>query len=136
MYMIFFFFSRRRPPRSKRTDTLFPYTTLFRSVGEGLRGLARCLWIVAPGPTQPPPSLPLPSQGEGPKQELAAESAPTKSLLQNNAAWRSSGIPGRVRSDEHTSELPSQMLISYAFACLKPKNINLFYETSTQPKIT
>src|SRR3546814_14187312 len=97
----------RRPPRSTRTDTLFPYTTLFRSgpgqnsrlkplrqklpplrrqgrVGEGLRGLARCLWIVAPGPTQPPPSLPLPSQGEGPKQELAAESAPTKALLQNN----------------------------------------------------
>src|SRR3546814_2361817 len=65
-------------------------------VGEGLRGLARCLWIVAPGATQHHPSLPLPSQGEGPKKEIEAESAPTKELLQNNEAWRATEMPGRV----------------------------------------
>src|SRR3546814_18814087 len=87
---------RRRPPRSTRTDTLFPYTTLFRSrrlertaaqerrkprallpplrrqgrAGEGLRGLMRWLRIVAPALTQPPPSLPLPAPGEGPGRAL------------------------------------------------------------------
>src|SRR3546814_1256223 len=114
---------RRRPPRSTRTDTLFPYTTLFRSrrlertaaqerrkprallpplrrqgrAGEGLRGLMRWLRIVAPALTQPPPSLPLPAQGEGPGRALG-------------------------RSEEHTSELQSLMRISYAVFCLKKKN--------------
>src|SRR5690606_42030342 len=46
--------------------------------GEGLRGPKRCLRWVAPAPTQPPPGLPLPSQGEGQDQELAASAAPTK----------------------------------------------------------
>src|SRR3546814_18495793 len=87
---------RRRPPRSTRTDTLFPYTTLFRSrrlertaaqerrkprallpplrrqgsAGAGLRGLMRWLRIVAPALTQPPPRLTLPAQGAGPGRAL------------------------------------------------------------------
>src|SRR3546814_12671776 len=87
---------RRRPPRSTRTDTLFPYTTLFRSrrlertaaqerrkprallpplrrqgrAGEGLRWLMRWLRIVAPALTQPPPRFPPPAQGEGPGRAL------------------------------------------------------------------
>src|SRR3546814_5276269 len=51
--------------------------------------------------------------GGGLEQELAAEAAPAKVLLQNNAAWR--------RSEEHTSELPSLMRTSYAVFCLKKK---------------
>src|SRR3546814_10992363 len=40
-YIFFFFLMRRRPPRSTRTDTLFPYTTLFRSVGRQAGGAQR-----------------------------------------------------------------------------------------------
>src|SRR3546814_14066561 len=44
MYVVFFFFLMiRRPPRSTRTDTLFPYTTLFRSQARRLAGLPYCL---------------------------------------------------------------------------------------------
>src|SRR3546814_20543522 len=42
-YTVFFFLMLRRPPRSTRTDTLFPYTTLFRSAGDGTRRLQRRL---------------------------------------------------------------------------------------------
>src|SRR3546814_2447415 len=45
---VFFFLMIRRPPRSTRTDTLFPYTTLFRSVPEGLRRNGRSLFHVRP----------------------------------------------------------------------------------------
>src|SRR3546814_7848221 len=88
----------RRPPRSTRTDTLFPYTTLFRShrprhhgstvhrqqdLGDrGLSGRRK------PCPAQPDPFRRTP-----------------------------------VRSEEHTSELQSLMRISYAVFCLKKKNI-------------
>src|SRR3546814_18638730 len=69
----------RRPPRSTRTDTLFPYTTLFRSrVGEGCRWHRR-------EPTPPPPKLPLSSQGEEPGQKLAAEAAPPGAAPDVNA---------------------------------------------------
>src|SRR3546814_17588662 len=40
MFTVFFFLMRRRPPRSTRTDTLFPYTTLFRSMAFGCLGLS------------------------------------------------------------------------------------------------
>src|SRR3546814_6810886 len=43
---IFFFLMIRRPPRSTRTDTLFPYTTLFRSLAEGIEKFAECFDIV------------------------------------------------------------------------------------------
>src|SRR3546814_808403 len=67
--MCFFFLMIRRPPRSTRTDTLFPYTTLFRSRE----------------PTPPSPNLPLPSQGEEPGQKLAAEAAPAGAAPDVNA---------------------------------------------------
>src|SRR3546814_17182985 len=52
VYCLFFVLMRRRPPRSTRTDTLFPYTTLFRSVLEGKR---KILWIAATNPAQSMP---------------------------------------------------------------------------------
>src|SRR3546814_12882250 len=67
----------RRPPRSTRTDTLFPYTTLFRSLRRQGRAGEGCL-SDQHEPWAPPPGLPLPSQGEGPK--LAAEAAPTRAM--------------------------------------------------------
>src|SRR3546814_2854300 len=90
----------RRPPRSTRTDTLFPYTTLFRSLVSEFVDVA------------------LPQ----------VKVADTLAALQQMAAqWRSRfGIPvvavtGSNRSEEHTSELQSLMRISYAVFCLKKK---------------
>src|SRR3546814_3145572 len=90
-FFFFFFLMIRRPPRSTRTDTLFPYTTLFRStraVQTGLAGVEAddVLVIFAAGPGQ-----------------TAADGT------------------GANRSEEHTSELQSLMRISYAVFCLKKK---------------
>src|SRR3546814_3746113 len=91
---MFFFVMIRRPPRSTRTYTLFPYTTLFRS---GL-STARVteLWI--------PPRAPVISEPG------------TFTIF--SCAWYIIVMP---RSEEHTSELQSLMRISYAVFCLKKK---------------
>src|SRR3546814_3172133 len=100
----------RRPPRSTRTDTLFPYTTLFRSALHPSRP------AVYPPLVRQPALLPA--------SELSA-------LPPRFAAWfRARGwAPHRhqlamleARSEEHTSELQSLMRISYAVFCLKKKN--------------
>src|SRR3546814_1184508 len=125
----FFFLMIRRPPRSTRTDTLFPYTTLFRSllyaaifigsspasrVITGGCGIARggrpstafriaAIW---PGvePQQPPRMFTCPCSAHS-----------------------------LTRSEEHTSELQSLMSISYAVLCLKTKNnTKHYYVTHTK----
>src|SRR3546814_2508619 len=97
----------RRPPRSTRTDTLFPYTTLFRSSVYGcdlLYGRRRA------EPAQPPVDYRLGQQIKMPMQ-------PSLALL-FGLVWKAQG----QRSEEHTSELQSLMRISYAVFCLKKKN--------------
>src|SRR3546814_8351114 len=89
----------RRPPRSTRTDTLFPYTTLFRA---GQRPL--------PGRHQP--GGPARGRERGP----ATVRRPAVRLARLPRTRR----PG-ARSEEHTSELQSLMRISYAVFCLKKK---------------
>src|SRR3546814_1996146 len=95
----------RLPPRSTRTDTLFPYTTLFRSYhlghmfrNPGLVGLAkgksRPCWFVGP---------------------------PYGLLVSSQRCHGHPGRPAFIRSEEHTSELQSLMRISYAVFCLKKK---------------
>src|SRR3546814_3929399 len=106
----------RRPPRSTRTDTLCPYTTLFRSPGAaGLRPDAAA-HAAHRGPRRHRRGMER-REGDGPP-------------------------PARTRSEEHTSELQSLMRISYAVFCLKKKNtqrappkpINIDYNThSRQP---
>src|SRR3546814_1031511 len=100
----------RRPPRSTRTDTLFPYTTLFRS----------------------PPPISLPSGGDAIAASLQLQ-APERALGRLGADQgngqcgkrrRGGGTPVRGRSEEHTSEIQSLMRISYAVFCLKKKNRN------------
>src|SRR3546814_3923195 len=93
----------RRPPRSTRTDTLFPYTTLFRSSSSYDR-------------TSAPPSV---RSG----QSARAPSGSKRSFL----PWTRRGSrPARsTRSEEHTSELQSLMRISYAVFCLKKKNTQI-----------
>src|SRR3546814_2501046 len=83
----------RRPPRSTRTDTLFPYTTLFRSTDGHL------------------------DFGQRPKFILSARPAGSRrARCERN--WERLK---RFRSEEHTSELQSLMRISYAVFCLKKK---------------
>src|SRR3546814_3747227 len=82
----------RRPPRSTRTDTLFPYTTLFRSAPR------RC-------PSAGSPRAPSPAARRG--------FAPARARDRRAATG--------ARSEEHTSELQSLMRISYAVFCLKKK---------------
>src|SRR3546814_2143847 len=95
----------RRPPRSTRTDTLFPYTTLFRSNRcENMPGPSRTAkrGSVTPGQTRPMPSDCYACQQAGPEAPLRERFV-------------------RARSEEHTSELQSLMRISYAVFCLKKK---------------
>src|SRR3546814_3149582 len=103
----------RRPPRSTRTDTLFPYTTLFRSHGRLLRGDG-ALDLRAGG-----------VQLRRPRRR------------QHDAAGE--GGHGRAegtRSEEHTSELQSLMRISYAVFCLKKKQNTTTYSISHYISIT
>src|SRR3546814_5564727 len=93
--IVFFFLMIRRPPRSTRTDTRFPYTTLFRSI-------AACRPSADRHPSEPVPARRRrsPAPCPGPRERRRAR--------------------GR-RSEEHTSELQSLMRISYAVFCLKKK---------------
>src|SRR3546814_9994860 len=101
----------RRPPRSTRTDTLFPYTTLFRSMRVRRLDLAiLCIsffWAVGTILASQFPLLV--------KNEFNANQQVATLFL----ALFSVG----VRSEEHTSELQSLMRISYAVFCLKKKKI-------------
>src|SRR3546814_2793850 len=103
----------RRPPRSTRTDTLFPYTTLFRSRGDA--GFHRL------------------GEGRGARQDrpigrrqgelhLVSEERPHGSL--------------HMRSEEHTSELQSLMRISYAVFCLKKKTNNTHTDHSSHQHLS
>src|SRR3546814_5736543 len=106
----------RRPPRSTRTDTLFPYTTLFRS---HLADDARDLEARAEGQGRLDLVLPLDHQDVG-------EVAPDRLRFDQHLPrrWlRVGDLPIlHLRSEEHTSELQSLMRISYAVFCLKKKH--------------
>src|SRR3546814_3557112 len=98
----------RRPPRSTRTDTLFPYTTLFRSKGghaEGATVTDRLL-----------------ETGEGEVARWEAPRIDTPHSHGTGCTLASAIACGLAqRSEEHTSELQSLMRISYAVFCLKKK---------------
>src|SRR3546814_6858351 len=100
----------RRPPRSTRTDTLFPYTTLFRSVRLDERRAhdARRRDVRGDGRTPR-------ASGAG-----VGESGVAVAPLRDGRKRPEADI--RSRSEEHTSELQSLMRISYAVFCLKKKN--------------
>src|SRR3546814_7013699 len=110
--MSFFCCMIRRPPRSTRTDTLFPYTTLFRSPDEQRRGGA--------GDRQlPARRLRVPLAGRGRIAPPGRRPLHDRRRLTPAVTRPWSGAP---RSEEHTSELQSLMRISYAVFCLKKKN--------------
>src|SRR3546814_1168494 len=95
----------RRPPRSTRTDTLFPYTTLFRSI-------AKVVSVIPMGRA-------------GTEEEVASMVA---YLARDEAGFVTGQVVSvnggtTMRSEEHTSELQSLMRISYAVFCLKKKKL-------------
>src|SRR3546814_8970978 len=101
----------RRPPRSTRTDTLFPSTTLFRSGRSRPHGGARA----ERGPRRRiRPAATRPDDGGGP--------AGGDARRYGASLGRGEFQGDRPRSEEHTSELQSLMRISYAVFCLKKKN--------------
>src|SRR3546814_5726646 len=107
----------QRPPRSTRTDTLFPYTTLFRS-------LFSCSFVSV---------MPSPSVRSNPLLRRVPARYPT---FRRSLGWRRVAVAARkrrrntcpagamrARSEEHTSELQSIMRHSYAVFCLKKKKV-------------
>src|SRR3546814_2304515 len=104
----------RRPPRSTRTDTLFPYTTLFRSLDHVLRALVDDqVREVARLDARSVREVDLGTLDGGREDRLLRGVVSALELL---AQQRREG-----RSEEHTSELQSLMRISYAVFCLKKK---------------
>src|SRR3546814_8990738 len=106
----------RRPPRSTRTDTLFPYTTLFRSDDDAaLRLRPRGRFFLSAAAEERARLVGARLDGAG---ALQIEHQPDAGHA------RHGGDDGRQleRSEEHTSELQSLMRISYAVFCLKKKN--------------
>src|SRR3546814_3902064 len=115
---VFFFLMIRRPPRSTRTDTLFPYTTLFRSHGaNALSGGAGDDIIAGAGGDDL-----LDGGLGGDRFHFAAWDLPAGSGQDTIV-----GFDREARSEEHTSELQSLMRISYAVFCLKKKKIKNTY---------
>src|SRR3546814_6833676 len=97
----------RRPPRSTRTDTPFPYTTLFRSLLDDAQAARVAARVGA-------------DRAGVPRVDIATDAAGDKPLrhrLERGEQRRE----GALRSEEHTSELQSLMRISYAVFCLKKK---------------
>src|SRR3546814_14561480 len=92
LLLSFFFLMIRRPPRSTRTDTLFPYTTLFRS--------GSCA-----------------DHSDRRRRASSYQRERTSRTFHRSPHLKSA----RCRSEEHTSELQSLMRISYAVFCLKKK---------------
>src|SRR3546814_3618375 len=110
-----FFLMIRRPPRSTRTDTLFPYTTLFRSFFGTYWDL---YWALDDAQQQLLLRL-APSAFGDDRGNWGIVRAQTHHLRGNLATARV--YADSARSEEHTSELQSLMRISYAVFCLKKK---------------
>src|SRR3546814_1000421 len=126
---------RRRPPRSTRTDTLFPYTTLFRSRHQNARAERE-------HPGQPVGKTELAINEDRQRRVVAGQEEGQEELVERRGEGeqqaghnprqgerkghppegRPAGFAEVERSEEHTSELQSLMRISYAVFCLKKTN--------------
>src|SRR3546814_2593314 len=123
----------RRPPRSTRTDTLFPSTTLFRALSLGWNLPAasrrRCrVFHSARALRNPAPRDPVGEFG-GREAHDAGPDDDDLHRLQTRSKTIWAAARSSMRSEEHTSELQSLMRISYAVFCLKKKKIKNSYKT-------
>src|SRR3546814_5131187 len=111
----------RLPPRSTRTDTLFPDTTLFRSGGDDLREDVDL-------------TEPHREAGAGRQAVISVVHVSGLEALDEHPGHRGGeeDQPSQHRSEEHTSELQSLMRISYAVFCLNNKN-NQYNKTTKHP---
>src|SRR3546814_7683891 len=109
----------RRPPRSTRTDTLFPYTTLFRSAQKGRRSTFLAFGDLRRSPAYHDFSALVPGARADVDDPITLRHHAHVMLHHYHA----------VRSEEHTSELQSLMRISYAVFCLKKKKLTQSYHT-------
>src|SRR3546814_8543174 len=140
-----FFFTNRRPPRSTRTDTRFPYTTLFRS--PAFRCTVLCPTLLRTrdparrgGGARPPPhARRVRHLRRGQRRRHAGGGAAGLRRRQLPGAGEVAGaqkagdgvlrrLRDRLGSEEHTSELQSLRRISYAVACLNNKKYSYQYE--------
>src|SRR3546814_6429478 len=113
----------RPPPRSTRTDTLFPYTTLFRSQHGDIPAFAARSQPIAR-------ELGRQVEIELVEHKTAKPHVPGHRGLAGEPHLAGEGQP--VRSEEHTSELQSLMRISYAVFCLKKKKTKQTSETNIE----
>src|SRR3546814_11796341 len=127
LFCFVFFLIIRRPPRSTRTDTLFPYTTLFRSVFDHFHEAA-AMWPLSDQSVTRSADDDVFGKLDS---QVAGESRESFRRRDIRFAWgriTTGMIVHKHRSEEHTSELQSLMRISYAVFCLKKKittqNIN------------
>src|SRR3546814_4129000 len=149
--LLFFFLMIRRPPRSTRTDTLFPYTTLFRSrvprriwAGWAHRGISAvpsrcrrpgdrdgraCRRACRRGSCRYRPALPARSTAFRARVRSRDPRAARRAWVPPSAPRRARNY-GR-RSEEHTSELQSLMRKSYAVFCLKKKKTKRDQQSTT-----
>src|SRR3546814_9785960 len=134
------------PPISTRTDTLVPYTTLFRSPGVRAQGFSPCPPFPCP-PSRGPSCRRRDKAGHGPGRAVASvprtdrrassdRPAPWPPAPSHPSSGRCAPPPphgASRRSEEHTSELQSLMRSSYAVFCLKKKKHKLHVQhTHTQ----
>src|SRR3546814_15823453 len=151
LFFFFFFLMIRRPPRSTPTDTLFPYTTLFRSPFGRFPPKYKFLSVpvMNSSPFSPARSTdarhPVPARLRLFRIAVRTHSPPCRRasaarLRQLSGQARRS--PPKTRSEEHTSELQSLMRISYAVFCLKkkkkhqkPRQMNKIYTHTQQTNI-
>src|SRR3546814_3817343 len=139
MYYFFFFLMVRRPPRSTRTDTLFPYTTLVRS-SSTTAWPSRCRHAAEPGPgpthalyrratamrcTEAVVRRPVDRcRGSAGAVDDPRDALRLRGLRRHPQpchAPRRRGVPPAQRSEEHTSEPPSHIRPSFADFCSKKK---------------
>src|SRR3546814_4355965 len=134
--MFFFFLMIRRPPRSTRTDTLFPYTTLFRSRADQLEAIA----TIADLDAEPQFDLPQVRVERAAQIDEALRIVGFQHQIElgrRRGLAHARAIVSRrpcnefaIRSAAHTSELQSLMRISYAVFCLKKKTTYYAYRLS------
>src|SRR3546814_8306214 len=106
----------RRPPRSTRTDTLFPYTTLFRSCAAQRLGDSRAR-------ARSVRRYPFGRSDLRHRDRRVAAVGRVQGVVDRDRPFDGQGMVRGGRSDEHTSELQSLMRISYAVFCLKKKKL-------------
>src|SRR3546814_3709702 len=129
-FFFVFFLMIRRPPRSTRTDTLFPYTTLFRSViksdldRQGIRDLNNVQALILFNIGEEELSIgELTQRGYYLGSNVSYN---VKKMVENGYLIQERSPHDRRRSEEHTSELQSLMRISYAVFCLQKKKTNKY----------